>query len=791
MATYELRPDLTAGNVAIVFIDSQRTLDLARQFTESSQMRVLDTDYLALETLDRNPALVRVTDNPSANVARYLQPVVALVPGAVTPGTALSRRTDGVYEDAETTASTRWLAPVATKADLPAGGTVGDARLVLADESNGGVLAIYGWDGTAWQLAAGGGGGGSSMSILTGTTAPSGSTGGDGDYYLRFTGSELLIYGPKAAGAWPSGTSLIKRPTVADEGTPLALEDTINFTGAGVTASDNSGSGRTDVTIPGLGVADEGSVLTRRTTLNFVGSGVSAADNSGTSATDVTITGTPRSFVSDTPEAHGAKRDGRVVTGLAITSGAAILTSATAMFASTDAGKSITVRSAGAASNIALSTTILSYQSSTQVTLSANAGATVASAGTATIGTDDTAAITAAVQAAYDACVADGSNYCEIQFSSGTYLCSAATTKGGATKGNAQIPLPVNAPGASQKVTIVFRGMEDGASIPHWDQTLAQHSGTVIQSTLIGQTPDGTWGSPSVIGGPTVDVAAGPTEKFSNVRVINQAVTVIAPYNPSVIAWDMRRAAQFDVPNGFVTADASPTILNTKPTNSNGIGLYFPQQNNNDSSNVGVLSIEGFYYGIGHSDHLVIERAAIIYCNTALFWNTGGLTSLAHGCSILYLSIEACLTAWEISTGISSRMPVFVGLMDLEIVTGTYDINDVRNALHGEIHIAVTDAYREPRVNGCKNVKITNTLTDRGAMGTGGTMLATPTLPASTTATTPLYRDAMVCVSGGTVTAITVDGQATGLTSGMVIVPAGKTIAVTYSSAPTWTWTLL
>lgn len=39
--------------------------------------------------------------------------------------------------------------------------------------------------------------------------------------------------------------------TIADEGTPLAQQPTLNFTGAGVTATNNVGANRTDVTIPG------------------------------------------------------------------------------------------------------------------------------------------------------------------------------------------------------------------------------------------------------------------------------------------------------------------------------------------------------------------------------------------------------------------------------------------------------------------------------------------------------------------------------------------------------------
>ena len=69
--------------------------------------------------------------------------------------------------------------------------------------------------------------------------------------------------------------------------------------------------------------------------------------------------------------------------------------------------------------------------------------------------------------------------------------------------------------------------------------------------------------------------------------------------------------------------------------------------------------------------------------------------------------------------------------------------------------------------------------------------ITSPTLPATTIPYTNNYgSNAMVYVAGGTVTAITVGGTATGITSGGVRVPSGQTIAITYSSAPTWKWFL-
>ena len=67
---------------------------------------------------------------------------------------------------------------------------------------------------------------------------------------------------------------------------------------------------------------------------------------------------------------------------------------------------------------------------------------------------------------------------------------------------------------------------------------------------------------------------------------------------------------------------------------------------------------------------------------------------------------------------------------------------------------------------------------------------AQPAVPATTVAyTNTLNADATVHIAGGTVTTIAVGGQATGLTTPATVrVPAGQTITLTYSAAPTWVW---
>lgn len=95
------------------------------------------------------------------------------------------------------------------------------------------------------------------------------------------------------------------------------------------------------------------------------------------------------------PRDYGALGDTRIVTA-STTNGSPTVTSSTASFTSADVGKQITVHNS--TGTLALSGTISAYTSSTQVTASANAGATVTNQ-RCTIGTDDTTAVQAALTA--------------------------------------------------------------------------------------------------------------------------------------------------------------------------------------------------------------------------------------------------------------------------------------------------------------------------------------------------------------------------------------------------------
>lgn len=75
-----------------------------------------------------------------------------------------------------------------------------------------------------------------------------------------------------------------------------------------------------------------------------------------------------------------------------------------------------------------------------------------------------------------------------------------------------------------------------------------------------------------------------------------------------------------------------------------------------------------------------------------------------------------------------------------------------------------------------------------GAFG-AGTNPSNPAVPATTVTVTNTYGyDVLVCITGGTVTAVKINTVATGLIAGSFVLGPAETISITFSVAPTWQW---
>jgi hypothetical protein len=391
--------------------------------------------------------------------------------------------------------------------------------------------------------------------------------------------------------------------------------------------------------------------------------------------------------------------------------------------------------------------------------------------------TDDTAAINSCIAAAVAGCQADGTYYCEVQFSAGTYLLSSATTVGGATLGNAQSPVPIIVPESSPKVTLVLKGAGK-ASAMHWAQTTPLTMGTVLKSTLTGLSADGTYGAPSVIGSANAQVGNnGLAPWFSNLHVVIDGITVLKPQNPTLVSFDLRGCAQMTIEDAASMVNVAASSLVGNPgSNGLGIGLMCPAAGNNAICDIKSFTSEGDNAGVVISEHVAARRILCLYNDVAVFVDTSRNVATNHASTIQYLCAEGVNTVLSNDQVGGIAFGINIVVCDTEIVNSGTHIADANGSFRGDVNWH-DYAGTTPRVSGAANLRIIDQVIARGAF--------TPSLPATTVASTPIFRDMALTVSGGTVTAIAVDGVAQGVTSGTVWVPSGKTFAITYSVAPT------
>lgn len=582
--------------------------------------------------------------------------------------------------------------------------------------------------------------------------------------------------------------------SLANGGTGQATQQAgLDAIAGAVTAGQVLAGNGTHVTLRALAVTDLPSLAT-----TFTFSSTGAAPSSGTYTAGqlladqngvvrvCTAGGTPGTWArAGAPpwqfwvDDYGAKGDGKIVGDGAMTSGTATLTSATAGFTAGDVGKNIVVNGALGSSSAPLYTTILSFTNSTTVVLNANATNTVSSAA-AFWASDDAPAIVLAITAAKTYALA-AQFKCQVMFSNKSYGLATLTTtaaSGSLAQQNALVPIPYpNVNGTTTKLSFELVGVGHNAVEQYFRSTIPSMTGTCLVATV---AASGT--SPSIIGGP--NASTNLTGTWANTKAIIRGIAVWSGWNTGWIGFDLSQcsACWIDDAQAQVLAPAGGGQnpgLGTIPTNSAGWGFIFPA--NNDAG-AGRLLVEGYYRGVGISPRTTIEKLFTQANGYAVFARTVNAT-VVHGARIGYWSCQICTVAIR-SGGTSGTMPLVIDMLDSAGAVTT-DLDDANGTLVGSINW-FHDVSTAPNVTAGSAMKITNLRASPGYWSSA------PSVPASTTAQqNTAWRDAYVIVTGGTVSDITVDGHSTGLTSGMVTVPSGKTITITYSVAPTWNWWLL
>jgi len=395
--------------------------------------------------------------------------------------------------------------------------------------------------------------------------------------------------------------------------------------------------------------------------------------------------------------------------------------------------------------------------------------------------TNDTAAIQAAIDAAA-AYAAANSGYAEVLFPPAVYaLTSAARTD---RSGNAQLALPVVADTAN-KITLAFIGVADAASMPHWNATAAQKNGVVLKSTWNATDQSGNSNEASVIGGPTLPNGYVSGGVYSNCNIVMRGIEVQVPFTArgsDTSGIDLRGIANAHLEDVSFLPAATPAQLNGTYTSPGwNFGIAMPVPGNNDLSVMNNCTVYGATYGFYLGEHLSADRLAAIYCYTGML-NGGFFSSVGqqHFNWIGGASIEACVNGVHIVAG---------GKIVINVLSVEGSMNHVVDSTGNATgSIGLGGIISTINVSDPVGVKVTYLDRKPGAV-------TAPSVPATTVALrNPFWRDAAVQVNNGsaTVSGVSVDGAAILTGPGMVIVPSGKNVTLTYAGGtPTWSWTAL
>lgn len=522
------------------------------------------------------------------------------------------------------------------------------------------------------------------------------------------------------------------------------------------------------------------------------------------------------------PENYGAVKNGKVIYDAEISSASKILKAKTSKpFTSESVGQYIAVAACGPTisgeENNSISTKIKTFINTEEVELEIAASNTVKNA-LALFASDDTEGIQKAINEAVKKCQETGLYYCEVWFSQAIYGVAGPLKT--AEKGNAQITLPLipstlaGTTSQGAKVTIMLRGSSDSTALPQWYQKVPQQAGSCIFSFGPFSSGKGTnhqptysesEGRPAVIGGPAPERGYVNLE-YSNMFFRTTGLTMSGLQNNTMTGLELGGISEASIETHGAYVLGIPGLGLTRAENPNiyvkpiqgvqgsfspgrpAAAIAMPGRGNNDNSYVGSHSVEGWSCGIEPSEHGWHPNTRCFYC-----WIGVGLTGWRpweYGSSFGLLSLGAnrigIYSAQAEEKGIKFR----VNFCDVE--ENFIDVLDEHNSWVGDLYFINQEGGAGKIENAAgavpKYLKVTN-----GELSAG--RVTAPTMPASNVVYTnkTFFRDALVIITGGAVSAIEIDGAAIGFvaTNVTVPVPSGKTIKLTYSVEPTWHWVLL
>lgn len=470
----------------------------------------------------------------------------------------------------------------------------------------------------------------------------------------------------------------------------------------------------------------------------------------------------------------GAVGDGQIVTDASITSGQNVVTSASGKFKKSDVGKAVMVKNALTSGATTLVSTITGYTSPTQVTLGANATASIASGGTVMWATDDTVPIQNCINAAFTYGQVAGTGIIWVPPSGNGlfYGVAGPLVAGGATAANGQLVIPIqldNGTTTSNKVVLIFLGVTDGGATRHWHQTVPQMSGSTLVSfgvfaNATAQTNSfNAAGSPACISGQTGANGYGvSTLLYNNVLVRMQGMQVYTTH--SLNGWgygalNFHGLAAAALENfGYGTMG---TYVSGDYANPNGfsaglsIGVLMPSAGNNDCNQMKNVTCHGGYTrAIFLTEHTEWFGGTVLYswsgiCPVGNYGDGGSGVGASHGVHFDQISVEGCNNQMEIiGPGQAGVGPMISGSYDTE---GTSTIRDNSSGLVaacGVLHVKSNGVASSPSVGAGTPLQIICDFQFPGLVA------SPPVLTINTAIQNPYGRFATVTLQGGTVTSV-------------------------------------
>lgn len=382
---------------------------------------------------------------------------------------------------------------------------------------------------------------------------------------------------------------------------------------------------------------------------------------------------------------------------------------------------------------------------------------------------DDSAAFRETMTAACNHALNSPGRYAEIILSPSPYKIASATLPG-TEQSNAQIPLTY-VPRTTDRIELAMIGSLDSGWFSNGYQTDGPRNGTVLLGTLTGQSYDATYGNPCLLGGWMPEQGAGNGAEYANMLLTLRGLAFVLPTNMTYSAVDVRGIAEVAIDRCVATGDAPLTSMSTwNAIGTTAYGFAMPMVTNNAYSKCTRVVSMGFQFGMLAGEHTDVDELGCVYNYYGLAINGGGHP--IHVGHYIAENNHSHIFPWT-TTGSTGNPALIIDVMSSE--NPTYVVDDASNVIQG--YIGFTQLQSNPTNNGGTNLKIVRLDENAGNIGS-------VTLPGTGSAFPIIWRDTVYTVTSGTVTAITVDGLDTGLTSGTIFVPSGKSFVMTYTGTP-------